>query len=278
MDINRTENPGTGEEAPPLPEMTPKAIKEERQEENREEMSSTGASRFSGWTEESSPRSFREEEEGEEKEKDVSGRDEEEDEEEEEISWDGSQAHLVLEEDAAEYEQAQTGIRLGCSLRPEEVMTALNRSGFSKTLGRRAVVDAVLLGALAVLFFVQHFFFQVGQALFFGVVALVCLGLVFLVPYFGRKKMTQRILSDPHSAKLDCVIYPDSVVLGSGEGRWEIPLDGTCRMETYKKMLLLFPAGQREMVILPLRCIEPSVLPEVQAILEAGTARQEEEA
>ena len=192
--------------------------------------------------------------------------------------WDGTDAEFVEDEDAAEYEQAQTGIRLGCSLRPEEVMTALNRSGFSKTLGRRAVVDAVLLGALAVLFFVQHFFFQVGQALFFGVVALICLGLVFLVPYFGRKKMTQRILSDPHSAKLDCVIYPDSVVLGSGEGRWEIPLDGTCRMETYKKMLLLFPAGQREMVILPLRCIELSVLPEVQAILEAGTARQEEEA
>lgn len=195
---------------------------------------------------------------------------------EEDVSWDGSEAELVMEEDAAEYEIPQTGIRLSCRLKLEEAEEALKRSGFTKTMGRRAVVDLVILGVLAVLFLGQYFWMQVAQALFFAVVAVLCMGLVAFVPWIGRRRLARRICEDPASGHVCCVVYPDALVLGEGERQWEIPLDGSCRMEEYKQMLLLFPAGRENLVILPLRCVEPSVLPEVQAILEAGTVRKDE--
>ena len=41
--------------------------------------------------------------------------------------------------------------------------------------------------------------------------------------------------------------------------------------------MLFFPAGKKHMVILPLRCIEPNVLPEIQAMILSGTTSHEEE-
>ena len=66
----------------------------------------------------------------------------------------------------------------------------------------------------------------------------------------------------------------DAVQIGSGDGEWEIPLDGSCLRVEYKNMILLFPAKKKHMVILPLRCVEPGVLPEVQAMLVSGTHRE----
>ena len=65
--------------------------------------------------------------------------------------------------------------------------------------------------------------------------------------------------------------------MGREGKQWEIPLDGTCEMEEYKNMILLFPAGKNAMVILPLRSVEPSVLPEVQGMLLSGTSKRETE-
>ena len=65
----------------------------------------------------------------------------EEDESEEAVEWDGSEAELVLDDDAADYEEPQTGVKLSYTLREEEVFHALGKSGFSKTLGRRAAAE-----------------------------------------------------------------------------------------------------------------------------------------
>ena len=69
----------------------------------------------------------------------------EEETEEEPVEWDGSEAQLVLEDDAAEYESPQTGIRLSCDLKEKEIFEALRRFPFTKRAGKRAVIEAVLL-------------------------------------------------------------------------------------------------------------------------------------
>ena len=54
---------------------------------------------------------------------------------EEPVEWDGSEAQLVLDDDAAEYESPQTGIRLSCDLREQEIFEALSRFPFTKRAG-----------------------------------------------------------------------------------------------------------------------------------------------
>lgn len=195
---------------------------------------------------------------------------------EEAIEWDGSEAELVLDDDAAEYEEPQTGIKLSYVLREEEVFRALEKSGFSKTMGRRAILECVLFAALAVLFFARFFASHEGANLFFGIVAVLALLLAALLPVFGRKRRARLICADERLSNIELEIYPDGIQIGSGDGEWEIPFDGTCRRVEHRGLLLLFPAGKRHMLILPLRCVEPGVLAEVQAMVVSGTYREDE--
>lgn len=201
----------------------------------------------------------------------------EEETEEEPVEWDGSEAQLVLEDDAAEYESPQTGIRLSCDLKEKEIFEALRRFPFTKRAGKRAVIEAVLLLLASGLFFYQYFWMKTGQAVFLAVACIILAGVVLFVPWLGRRRMAARMEKDPRKSHVEMEIYPDSIDVGSGEGQWEIPLDGSCEMEEYKNMLLLFPRGRNAMVILPLRCIEPSVLPEIQGMLFSGTSTRETE-
>ena len=198
------------------------------------------------------------------------------DDDEEAVEWDGSEAELVLDDDAADYEEPQTGIKLSYKLREKEVFRALEKSGFSKTLGKRALVEGVVLVLLAVLFFVTYARIGGTMNLFFGGIAVLALAAVALLPYLGRKKRARDICRDERLSHIEMEIYPDSIQIGHGEGEWEIPLDGSCRRDEHHNLLLFFPAGKRHMVILPLRCIEPGVLPEVQAMIVAGTHRGDE--
>lgn len=65
-------------------------------------------------------------------------------------------------------------------------------------------------------------------------------------------------------------IYPDAVVITRGEKETEFPLDGESTFSAqYGNIIVLFHKGK--MAILPIRSVEPGVLPEVQAMLLAGT-------
>ncbi len=201
----------------------------------------------------------------------------EEETEEEPVEWDGSEARLVLEDDAAEYESPQTGVRLSCDLKEKEFFDALRRFPFTKRAGKRALIEAAFLLLASGLFFYQYFGMKTGQAVFFAVACIILAAVVLFAPWLGRRRMAARMEKDPRKSHVELEIYPDSIDVGSGEGRWEIPLDGSCEMEEYKNLLLLFPRGRNAMVILPLRCIEPSVLPEIQGMLLSGTSKRETE-
>lgn len=188
-----------------------------------------------------------------------------EDEQEDIIEWDGSEAELVAD-DAAEYEEQQTGIKLSYILRQEEILECLKKSGFIKTTGTRAVAETVILVALAVVFIVTYFLQKNANSLVFGVISLLLIAVIWIVPQQGMKRRAKD-LADGKEIQME--IYPDNIVMGQGEGRWEIPLDGTSESEEDSNLLLIY--SQDRTVILPLRCVEPSVLPEVQAMVISGT-------
>ena len=81
----------------------------------------------------------------------------EEEDEEEGRGWDGSEAELVEDDDAEEYEIPMAGIRVSYVLTEEEYFKCLKHSGIYKSQGTRGLIEAVVLGILAVIFFVVFF-------------------------------------------------------------------------------------------------------------------------
>ena len=191
---------------------------------------------------------------------------------EEQVQWDGSEAELVADDDAAEYEDQNTGIKLSYILTQDEIFSCLKESGICKTTGRRAVVESIILGALFLLFGCSYFMGHDKNALVFAAISLLLIPIIWLVPYFGIKKRA-RELADGKEIEIE--IYPDVIEIGNGEGYWEIPLDGTCECAQFSNLFVFYPSGNR-MLVLPLRCIEPAVIPEIHAMILAGTRLREE--
>ncbi len=192
---------------------------------------------------------------------------------EEPIAWDGNEAELVADEDAAEYEDQNTGIRLNYTLRQDEIYECLRKSGFIKTTGKRAAIETVILGVLAVVFFAAYVVQKATDPLIFSIICLLLIAIIWIVPYQGIKNKARRT-ADGKEIKLS--IYPDVIEIGEGEGYWEIPLDGTCEWTRQSNMIFLY-ASKGRILILPLRSVEPAVLPEVEAMIMAGAQKKEED-
>ena len=195
----------------------------------------------------------------------------EEIEEENEEGWDGSEAELVADDDAAVYEDPQTGIRFNYILRHSEIYQCLKSTGYSKTTGTRAILETVVLALAAGVFVWTWFAQQSADSLVFAVICLLLIAVVWIVPEWGLRRQARKLASGDEIAM---EIYPDSVVITRGEEETEFPLDGESTfIAQYDTIIVLFHKGK--MAILPLRSVEPGVLPEVQAMLLAGTKPRE---
>lgn len=194
-------------------------------------------------------------------------------EEENSPDWDGSEAEFVPDEDAAVYEEQYTGIGLTYTLRHEEVLSCLKRGGICKTTGVRAWAETGLMAVMAVMFFASFFLYGNGYNILLGVACLVVIAAIWLVPHLGMKRQAKEIAD---GKEIHVEVYPDTVEVGRKEHQWEIPLDGTSSLEEYDDMMVL-TTPKKQMLAIPLRSVEPSVLPDVQAMLMAGTLPAEEE-
>ena len=188
-------------------------------------------------------------------------------EKEESPDWDGSEAEYVPDDDAEEYEELSPGIGLNYVLRPEEVYECLKHSGFCKTSGKRAMVECVILGICAVMGMAAYFIHWNISGLILAVLCLALIAVVCLVPHLGMKRHARRIAN---GKELHVEIYPDELQVGRGEGQWETPLDGTSILEEYEELMVI-STPHKKMLCIPMRSVEPNVLPDVQAMLLAGT-------
>lgn len=192
-------------------------------------------------------------------------------EEDEEEGWDGSEAELVADEDAAVYEDVQTGIRVNYVLRWREIYRCLKGMGYIKTTGTRAVIETVILAIAAVFCLINWFNAGAAEGLTLAIVCILLIAVVWVVPELGLRSQAKK-RADGREFSLE--IYPDAITVEQSGDEWEIPLDGETECAQYGNHLVLSREGK--MVILPLRCVEPGVLPEVQAMIMAGTTPRED--
>lgn len=196
-----------------------------------------------------------------------------EEDEEEGKGWDGSEAELVEDDDAEEYEIPMAGIKVSYVLTEDEYFKCLKHSGMYKSQGTRGLIEAVALGILAVLFFAVFFMTGNVSNIVFGCISLIFIAVILLVPNIHMKSMAKAMAD---GKLIEAEIYPDSVEIGRDDGAWKIELDGTSRIREFDNIIMIYAAHNRSFAI-PERAIEPDFLPEIKGILLAGTTPAYEE-
>ena len=189
---------------------------------------------------------------------------------EENPEWDGSEAEYVSDDDAEEYEIPETGIRLSYVLTQEEMFRCLYHSDIIKTKGARAVLQSIILGIAAVLFFVVFFTSKSQYSsfnLFFGIISLVMIAVIWIFPRLYLKSMA-KTLADGNT--IEAERYPTHIDIGREDGQWSIELDGTSKAEEFDNIIMIFTEKDRAFAI-PERVMEPDVINEIRAILLSGT-------
>lgn len=185
-------------------------------------------------------------------------------------SFDGPHAAIVSD-DAEEFEEQQTGVQLSYTLKEEEIYEFLNSAEAREKGKKKYFLDILCIVLLFVLYITDCLYSKRFDLPMFCLVAAVS---VFLSYYLRR--LRPRMKSREQAGMLageavQMTVYPDYILLGEQE----IPLDGTWERVVTESMIALFPLKKDEdaekSILLPLRCMEPSILPEVQAMLFAGT-------
>lgn len=183
------------------------------------------------------------------------------------VEWDGSEAELVADETALAFEEQHTGIKLKYTLTSSEIFKVFWKNQYTGTRIALSVIAAVLSAVMAAVFFGQ--FRGTGDSRYLSL-AVVCLLVLLVVAIFPTVVIAVHSSKTADGREIRMKVYPDHIEMGLPDKKWEIPLDETSECIQIENLLVLY-IDDRNMVILPLRCVEPAVLPEIQAMILAGT-------
>ncbi len=189
--------------------------------------------------------------------------------------WDGTESEIIADDEAEEFEEqfTGTGIKLDYTLKLKEVLDCLNEFSEIKIKTGKLVAETIILGLLIVLsmgaFFINHSYSNVIVA----IMAVILIILIWLVPILVVKNQAKDVIK---RGSMYAEIYPDNIVVGTNGLELEIPLDGVCKFVEFKNIFVLFPPNS-DMILIPMRVIEPELLADVHAMLIAGTSPRETE-
>lgn len=183
--------------------------------------------------------------------------------------WDGTDSAIVADKDATDFEEPLSGIHICYRLNREEIKKALRASGVLRVSRQKMIVQTVVLGLIGLFFLLSYLTAEQPRTVNL-VVAAACLlltGTVWFMPEYQLAARARQLCTDK---SVEAEIFPDIIKIGSGEGAWEIPLDGTSEYrETDSLLMVITP--QNRCVAFPLRSIEPALVHDIVAMLAAGT-------
>lgn len=186
--------------------------------------------------------------------------------------WEGYEVERVADDDAAEYEDEQPGIKIKYTLSQDDFYQCFKSMKIFKTSGIRAVIETIILIVCAIPSLMAWFSGNAIQTqnvsvLLLPIICALLIVAIWLVPYFTLKRRAKNLAD---GKIITAEIFPDVIHIGEGEGSWEIPLDGTSYYEEFENLMVI-TTPQSRVTAFPIREIEPSALPEIQAIIVAGT-------
>lgn len=182
--------------------------------------------------------------------------------------WDGSEASFVENDDADEYGEEYSGIRISYKLTEEEIYKSLKRVGFCSASKGKNIIKSAFLLSFFIIFLVLFCFSGNLLNLFTAIATLLVLFAVWFVPFFRIKNKSR--IEGLRASEITVEIYPDEMEITSNGSSWEIQLDSSATLAEYEDMFILHLKNGNIFVI-PVRAIEPNVLGEIGSMLKAGT-------
>lgn len=180
--------------------------------------------------------------------------------------WYGSESLFVEDDDATEYEEQYSGIKFSFSLKDRELISCLKHCGWNTNLFIFGTAIFLLLDIFTLIIFIlkkdRICFFEFIFAILISVFWILSILPSFLIRLAYQKSLIGQ--------NLDLEIYPDSIIIKKNNFEQKIPLDGSCKYEDFEDMFLIF-LKDKKVFIIPKRVIEPDLLPDVEAMLIAGT-------
>jgi hypothetical protein len=186
------------------------------------------------------------------------------------------QGSKLVSAENQEFGEQQTGIELSYVLKEEEIYECLKRSSYLHMNKKTSILVMAGLAVLAIVFLTIGISTYRRLFYFYAASCATLIVVLGVFPYQSNKSRA-RASADGHTIRM--TIYPDHIQVGRGVKRWDIPLDGSAEYAQIDNMLVLYVAEKddpkrklgQKMVIIPMRCIKPRILPDVQAIIIAGT-------
>jgi hypothetical protein len=176
------------------------------------------------------------------------------------------QESRLVPDESEEYEEQQTGIELSYILTEEEIYECLIYSGRLHGNRRTLVLSVSAPAILAVVFLAAGF---ATYRDFYYFCAVLCVILAAALGIFPRRKNRVRARAAADGCTTRMIIYPDRIEVDREAGELKILMNGTAEFAQTGNLLVIY-AGEN-ILIIPVRCIKPRILPDVKAMIVAGT-------
>lgn len=181
--------------------------------------------------------------------------------------WDGSEAEFIADEDANEYEDQYSGIKLKYKLNKDEVKSCLRRISYKKKINMISVIEIILL-IIAFLVFVAWFFIYGGYSnLVLAGISLIVIAAIWSVPnIISKSNYTNRLYNEEFFIE----VFPDEIIVkNETSSSYKIAMNQKSSYEESDNMIFVY--SNNKILPIPLRAIEPSVIGDVQAIIVSGS-------
>lgn len=183
------------------------------------------------------------------------------------VEWDGSESELVSDDDQEGYEENQTGIKIKYKLCEEEVYEFLKHSKAYKKNRKlqknHTIIQAILIILLMIFAAVMRSPYYAILTLF-PVAAIVG---IWVFPHISIRKVIKKFTS---RGEVRAEVFPDKITIQSKAKECEIPLNGSGECEEFANMIIVYPRNS-ETIMIPIRSIDPEFLPDIQAMIFAGS-------
>ena len=181
--------------------------------------------------------------------------------------WDGSEAEFIADEDANEYEDQYSGIKLKYKLNKDEVKSCLKKINYKKKINVISVIEIILL-IVAFLVFVSWFFIYGGYSnLVLAGISLIVIIAIWNVPnVISKSNYMNRLYNEEFFIE----VFPDEIIVkNETNSSYKIKMDQKSSYEESDNIIFVY--SNNKMLPIPLRAIEPSVIGDVQAIIVSGS-------
>lgn len=186
---------------------------------------------------------------------------------EEDIKWDGSESELVMENQNERFEKNLTGIKLKYTISEKEVMDIFKcTEGYKKNCKLQRTHILIQSFIFVILLMLR---LRVDNTYYTILLMLPLLAIVAILamPILSMKKLARSFSAGKET---NIEIFPDKILVDMPGFQKVINLDGTVAYEQVAGVIILRPKEDNT-ILIPIRAIEPEFLPDVQAMLMAGT-------